>query len=512
MTSNTLPCTGRGKSFVARKLHAYLTWRGNPCQVFNVGRYRRGANRANNTALNHNVDQQKQKRGEVGACDANFFDSTNVEATKLREEVALLALQDMLQWLDEGFHYKSDDYIRSNSVESLTNNSSNSFDSSDRRRNKIAIFDATNSTKARRDLIMTTCKNHCEREKTPPIGIIFIESICDDKELLEENYLYKIRNSPDFEGLTEEEAMQDLKARAAKYEERYETIDDDSLSYVKLFNFSSKILANNIYGRAAKIVVPALMAWHVAERPIYLCRAGKTFADDLDLDVSLGSVQLRGNQGPLDSSSHQGGFSQSSSRPLARLGSLDVSSHSQILGQERANRRAGLNSVGDRFRVALATFIALEGEKFMERRKRALKESSINDSLRRLRTGTSLTGTSTLVAGIHADADTLLKSLSKSKSVDIQDDDLDIITASVDDSLGIPLFPCYILTSIMPRAIQTATWENLPFEMNHVSNLNPIDKGDFMGLEIEEIAEYHPEWYNKLSKSPFTTRYGLLRV
>lgn len=496
---------------MARKLHAYLTWRGNPCQVFNVGKYRRGANRVNNSAaLNNNVDQQKQKRGEVGACDANFFDANNVEATKLREEVALMALQDMLRWLNEGFHYKAEEYNRSNSVESSTSNSSTNYDGSDHRRNKIAIFDATNSTKARRDLIMKTCKNHCEMEKTPPIGIIFIESICDDKELLEENYLYKIRHSPDFEGLTEEEAMQDLKARAAKYEERYETIDDDSLSYVKLFNFSSKILANNIYGRAAKVVVPALMAWHVAERPIFLCRAGKTFADDLDLDVSLGSVHLQGNQGPLDSSSHRGGIFNSSSRTLARLGSLDVSSHSQLLGQERANRRAGLNSVGDNFRVALATFIALEGEKFMERRKRALKESSVNDSLRRLRTGTSLTGTSTLVAGIHADADTLLKSLSKTKSLDFQDDDLDIITASVDDSLGIPLFPCYILTSTMPRAIQTATWDNLPFEMNHVSNLNPIDKGDFTGLEIEEIAEHHPDWYNKLSKSPFTTRYGLL--
>jgi hypothetical protein len=95
--------------------------------------------------------------------------------------------------------------------------------------------------------------------------------------------LYKIRRSPDFEGLTEEEAMQDLKARAAKYEERYETIDDDSLLYVKLFNFSSEISANNIYGRVAKVVVPALMAWHVAERPILLCRAGNTFANDLNI-------------------------------------------------------------------------------------------------------------------------------------------------------------------------------------------------------------------------------------
>jgi hypothetical protein len=474
-----------------------------------VGKYRRGANRVNKESLKDNVDQQKQKRGEVGACDANFFDASNLEATKLREEVAMIALQDMLQWLDEGYNSKgnSDNYNRSNSVESITSNGSISNDGSDRRRNKIAIFDATNSTKARRDLIMKTCKIHCELEKTPPIGIIFIESICDDKELLEENYLYKIKHSPDFAGLSEEEAMQDLKMRAAKYEERYETIDDDSLSYVKLFNFSSKILANNIYGRAAKVVVPALMAWHVAERPIFLCRAGKTFADEFDLDLSLGSIQLRGDQGPLESSSHQGGLFNSITRGHSHLSSLDVSSHSQILVQERANRKGtSLNAVGDRFRVALAKFIALEGEKFMERRRHALKESSFKDSLQRLRTGTSLTGTSTLVAGIHADADTLLKSLSKSKSLDFEDDDLDIIHASVDDSVGIPLFPCYILTSTMPRAIQTATWDNLPFEMNHVSNLNPIDKGDFTGLEMDEIAEFHPDWYNELSKNPFTTR------
>jgi hypothetical protein len=95
----------------------------------------------------------------------------------------------------------------------------------------------TNSTKELRDMITRTCKDHCNKSGTPPIGIIFIETICDDKELLEENYLYKIRNSPDFEGLSEEQAMADLRMRAAKYEEGYETIDDDSLLYVNYLIF-----------------------------------------------------------------------------------------------------------------------------------------------------------------------------------------------------------------------------------------------------------------------------------
>jgi chaperonin cofactor prefoldin len=55
-----------------------------------------------------------------------------------------------------------------------------------------------------------------------------VESVCDDLELLEENYRYKTSVSPDFDGMTKEEAIQDLRTRVRKYEEQYETIDDDS--------------------------------------------------------------------------------------------------------------------------------------------------------------------------------------------------------------------------------------------------------------------------------------------
>ena len=122
------------------------------------------------------------------------------------------------------------------------------------------IYDATNSTNSRRERILQECTEY-ENAIGQSVGLIFIESVCDDEELLEDNYRMKISVSPDYKDMTEEEALVDVRERVRKYEEAYETIEDDSLSYIKLFNFSSKILANQIYGRMSKAVVPALSAW-----------------------------------------------------------------------------------------------------------------------------------------------------------------------------------------------------------------------------------------------------------
>ena len=37
--------------------------------------------------------------------------------------------------------------------------------------------------------------------------------------------------------------------------------------------------------------------------------------------------------------------------------------------------------------------------------------------------------------------------------------------------------------------------------------MNPLDKGDFTGLEMEEIKEVDTEWYAQLQKDPFQTRF-----
>jgi len=39
------------------------------------------------------------------------------------------------------------------------------------------------------------------------------------------------------------------------------------------------------------------------------------------------------------------------------------------------------------------------------------------------------------------------------------------------------------------------------------SNLNPLDKGDFTGKELEDIALAHPDWYRELVADPFYTRF-----
>lgn len=81
--------------------------------------------------------------------------------------------------------------------------------------------------------------------------------------------------------------------------------------------------------------------------------------------------------------------------------------------------------------------------------------------------------------------------------------------ATFNDGAGPSTFPCRILTSTMPRATDTVSWEepDCEFNIDRMSNLNPLDKGDFAGMELDEIKEANPEWYAKLERDPFLTRY-----
>jgi len=142
---------GRGKSFIARKLELFLNWHGARCKVFNVGRYRRLV---------------------AGTASADFFSSANEEATSARERVAQAALEDMFTWLEEPME-------RMGEVEDWQGV-----------QDSVAVFDATNSTRKRREWIGRACRG---REKHP-VGLIFVESLCDDEGLLEDNFRLKVRN------------------------------------------------------------------------------------------------------------------------------------------------------------------------------------------------------------------------------------------------------------------------------------------------------------------------------
>jgi predicted kinase len=182
----------RGKSFVARKLLTYLNWTGVHCKIFNVGKYRR-AEHASNIAANSPATTDREKQG---ACDASFFDPNNEAAKHVRELAAQRAMDDMLRWLDT--ESSSEGGTDSSDEDSSSQHSNNIVYKSIER---VAIFDATNSTQARRQWIVDCCTGP-DRKET--IGVVFVESVCDDQELLEENYRYKISSSPDFAGKNHE--------------------------------------------------------------------------------------------------------------------------------------------------------------------------------------------------------------------------------------------------------------------------------------------------------------------
>jgi 6-phosphofructo-2-kinase/fructose-2,6-biphosphatase 1 len=210
----------RGKSFISRKVQQFLLWQGTATRSFNVGMYRRDCT---------NPEQSGR---------SDFFDVRNRNAACKREAAAELALADALLFLDSG--------------------------------GQVAIYDATNSTSARRRRITEQVRAHM-----PVYSVVFVEVICDDAQVVEANMRNKVSNSPDFCGMPVKIALADIKLRIAKYEEVYETVQDTEGSFIKLFNLSSKVMANHCYGRVARSILPYLMGIHIGARPIWLVRAGK---------------------------------------------------------------------------------------------------------------------------------------------------------------------------------------------------------------------------------------------
>ena len=473
----------RGKSFIARKLQNYMLWRGNHCRTFNVGKYRR-----TQVTSDNNEEERKDKAGEKDSKleqKASFFDDSNHDASKLRQKAAQMALNDTLEWLEEGdtedkkygskkksSSKKMDEYFIRNHV---------SY-SQRRKHHRIAIFDATNTTNERRTWILqecakadgtttTTTTTAQQRKKKRRTGVLFLESICDDEELLQENLQFKIVSSPDFEGIPLEEALEDLKQRIAIYESRYEPMNDPHQSYIKIFNLSSRLQVNHIYGRLAKTVLPAIMAWNTGSRPIFLCRAGETKAMEAYMRQLLEQQEKKNEKGKTNSNKFE-----------------DV-----VQNRTRRRRRDRLGERGLRFREALCDFIEQEGMAFMKRK----TQNAIHPS--KMATGTS-------ISGLHEEEEHPFE-YESCRSMDMDellDDNYHNGPSHPQNKEQFP-FPCLIMSSTMPRAVETATWKH-PFPVKDVTNLNPIDMGDFSGMDLTSIQEQHPEWYEELKRDPFHTR------
>jgi len=207
----------RGKSYTARRIERYLSWLGYRTRVFNVGQYR---------------------RVRVGAqVPHGFFDPHNPEGEELRRQVALEALNDMVEWLATTGH--------------------------------VGIYDATNSTVERRRMVRTRCEQS-------GFQVLFIEISCDDPAIIENNIRNTKLSSPDYENMPEDEAVRDFRRRIEHYERIYQPVRDSEGAYLRVSAAGQTVTVSHVDGYLAGRLVFFLMNLHLTDRPIFLTRHGES--------------------------------------------------------------------------------------------------------------------------------------------------------------------------------------------------------------------------------------------
>ncbi|KAK3387683.1 histidine phosphatase superfamily [Podospora didyma] len=277
----------RGKSYITKKIQRYLSWQQHNSKIFNVGNRRRiaagvaspttqfsptsaprpdaptqaatillnGANAPNivveedePTSLDLNGCADCRKRQEKIDQSAKFFDPNNVSAAKLREQVALDTLDELLDYL---LH----------------------------RGGAVGILDATNSTIYRRQLLVNRI-----REREPKLGILFIESICHDHNLLEANMRLKL-SGPDYKDKDPMKSLEDFKERVKAYESAYEPLgkyeEDHDLQYIQMIDVGRKVVHHRLKGFLSGGIASYLTTFNLSPRQIWITRHGQSVDNQL---------------------------------------------------------------------------------------------------------------------------------------------------------------------------------------------------------------------------------------
>ena len=138
----------RGKTYIARKIaHYFRFFHGAPAEVYNVGNFRRQLSGADQSA--------------------EFFNSSNSDAMVARQAAAQQAMDALKAFIGGG-----------NEV------------------GRVGIYDATNTTKARRDWIMEELKDVVHSKS----HVVFVEIICEDESVIDNNIRTVKATMPDYKG------------------------------------------------------------------------------------------------------------------------------------------------------------------------------------------------------------------------------------------------------------------------------------------------------------------------
>ncbi|KIV92581.1 hypothetical protein, variant 1 [Exophiala mesophila] len=296
----------RGKSYLVKKISRYLNWLQHPTKIFNVGDRRRVAagqgppmpdpthvalrasvqRMSSTTTGPHSIVEHAdllpppaiktelfqngqitsaspisplQMNGNTADHDlsdaihapapepmdqsAQFFDPSNTKAKQLREQVAHEALDELLKYvLEDG--------------------------------GSVGILDATNHTQDRR---MSLIKHIRQRDEN--INVLFLESRCQDQQLLEANIRLKL-SGPDYKGKDPHQSLKDFKERVAQYEKSYQKLDEfeeqHDMPYCSLIDVGRKMVSYRVKGFLSIQTVTYLMNFNLAPRQIWITRHGES--------------------------------------------------------------------------------------------------------------------------------------------------------------------------------------------------------------------------------------------
>ena len=244
----------RGKSYTSKAIVHFFTFLGCPVKLFNAGNKRR-------------------TKGLAGA-DASFFDASNEDAKMQRERMAMETLDDLLEWLESAPPGCA-----------------------------CGIFDATNTTVARRRAVIERCAR-AEMVSSTPLRLVFVESVCNDEAILRHSYRLKLSNG-DYEGHDPESALADFISRVREYEKVYETITDEEatgfegefetnggrLRYIQTVDAGRKLVASGCNSYLMSHLVSLLHTVHLFPRKISILLAGESVNDKRS--ASLSSLRFR---------------------------------------------------------------------------------------------------------------------------------------------------------------------------------------------------------------------------
>lgn len=112
--------------------------------------------------------------------------------------------------------------------------------------------------------------------REPGIKVIFLESLCTDKSIIDANVGLKVSSGdPDYAHMSREEAKADFLRRIAEYERVYETINDQlepSISYLKIKDVGREVTLAHIHGYLQSRIAFYLMNLHIKPRSIFFSR------------------------------------------------------------------------------------------------------------------------------------------------------------------------------------------------------------------------------------------------